>query len=178
MGILRSEDGDGLTDLMVVFTSMILHMLATLEKEEPLKPDSEVKNLASVMALYTLLSSKKGSPLFLEVLESDSFAETILAYATKHNIVLQSPVDIQEIISTLQPGADKVELADPASRDPWGWGVKLKVYKKEQETIGGDSFDISTYTPAERRDAAFDNKDPFTRTMIKNIKEGKVMWLC
>lgn len=49
--------------------------------------------------------------------------------------------------------------------------------KTEYRGIGGDRYDISTWRPVERREANFDRKDPFTRTMINAVKQGRVMYL-
>lgn len=43
--------------------------------------------------------------------------------------------------------------------------------------IGGDQYDITTWSSAERKKHSFDKKDPLDKKMIKALKQGLVMQL-
>lgn len=155
---------------------MFLTMLATLERNELLKPDSEVKNLGQIMALYIRYVADI-MPGFS--VESDDLETHILAYATKHDIELQGLSDMNSDRDEMQAEADKVKTPDPTAKkdDPWGWEKSFKDYKKDFGPIGGDNLDLTTWSSAERKKHSFDKKDPLDRQMINALKEGLVMQL-
>lgn len=112
---------------------MFLTMLAKLESQGLLGPDSEVKNLGMVMALYLCTNSDMRAYGICEgnedkknkVAEFYNSDERILAYANKYNIDLRGPSNIESCVEEL----DDVELP-PAQNDPWGWADVLKQYEK------------------------------------------------
>lgn len=155
---------------------MILSMLATLERNGLLKPDSEVKNLGQIMALYI----RYVADVFPDVsIETEDLYTLILAYATKHNIELPGLDKMQADREDLQEEADKITLPGPMDNlcDTWGWGKTLKEYKKMHGPIGGDQLDLTTWTSAERKKHSFDKKDPLDKKMIDALKQGLVMQL-
>lgn len=171
---------------------MFLAMLATLERHDLLKPDSEVKNLGVIMALFLKLWGSDDSLGELDdkmlkkskkpfVFDLTHFNDYILAYAKKYNIKLLGPSDINDLIEDLE----EVSLP-PTSDDPWGWGPAFKSYVKDYSTsvrgpsgrIGGDSYDITTWSSAERKRHSFTGKDPLSKKEIDALKKGMVLQLC
>ena len=160
---------------MDVIGVMFTTMLAMLDREGLLKPDSEVKSLGVVMAGFIRFVAEVIGPDF--GIYANGLDKTVLAYAKKHNIDLKL-FGIDQTLENAEVDAEKLEL--PASEckngDPWGWKRTLAQYKKNYgPKIGGDKLDITTWTPAERRKAAFDKKDPLTKKMIDAIKDGMIM---
>jgi hypothetical protein len=186
---------------------MFLSMLAKLESRDLLKPDSEVKDLGVVMALYIKLFSEYSDGFLgddFDISEDDlsedeppkkkrskkafsidlnSFDAYLLAYARKHNVELRGPSNINSLVNDLE------DIDLPAAKgDPWGWAAALKDYKLKNgvpsyafrgqyRKIGGDALDITTWSSAERKKHSFDKKDPLGKKEIEALKEGLIMSL-
>lgn len=150
---------------------MFLAMLATLERDGLLKADSEVKNIGAVMGTFIRF-----------VVDVEAYGINwkqhefkIKAYATKHDIQIHGINDPSYAESSEEV---KVPEATAGANDPWGWKRALAKLKKEKgEPLGGDSQDITSWTSAERKNSAFDKKDPIPRSAMKHIKEGQIMAL-
>jgi hypothetical protein len=167
---------------------MFLAMLAKLERQDLLKPDSEIKNLGVIMAMYIKLTDHLRSNDVLpdddlsddeddEISDEDNesfnptnFDAYILAYATKYNVKLLGLSNIDDLVGELE----KVDLP-AAGDDPWGWIAAFEEYVGP--SIGGDSLDITSWSSAERKAKSFDNKDPLGKKERDMIKEGTVLRL-
>lgn len=161
---------------MNVVGTMFTTMLAMLDREGLMKPDSEVKSLGVVMGAFTRYVVDVVGPDFH--IQAGDLDKKVLAYAKKYNIELKGLSDIEDKLKDSREEAEKLELpsSDDKDGDPWDWKKDLAQYKKDYgPKFGGDALDISTWTPAERKQAAFDKKDPFTRKMISAIKDGMIM---
>lgn len=152
-------------------------MLATLERNALLKPDSEVKNLGMVMALYIRLAGDEMPTCSIDL---PDLAGDVLAYATKFNI---EPLDLSgmENVDEVKALANKVVLpaCEDKNDDPWEWAKGLKEYQDKHKPgkIGGDRLDITTWKSADRKKHSFTKKDPVDKQMIDALKEGLVMQL-
>lgn len=175
----RLPDPEKLKELVTLVATMFLTILHQLEKERLFGPDSEVANVGMVMGLYIqFLSSMEHDHCLLEQETSEDGSRTgasaalgggILAYAKKHGIEIKG----SEVLVDLIPEMDEdVEILGGV--DPWGFGEKYDEYARELG-MGGDEWDITTWKPKERKEAAFDGKDPMTRVMIREIKNGAIM---
>ncbi|KAJ9297984.1 hypothetical protein DTO271G3_4205 [Paecilomyces variotii] len=169
MPLFMIDDGEGLDMFLHCVRTMFLAMMATLERNNLLKPDSEIKNLGMVMGLAIRLDA------YAEDLDSfEDLPKYLHAYAAKHNIVL---VDVPEDDEPEPvPATGKGSLPDPRAKknDPWGFSAELRKLSKEQD-VGGDKYDITTMSAAERKNASFKKKDPLSAKDIKALKEGLVM---
>lgn len=181
--VARIDDASTVCATYILFGQMFLSMLACLERQNLLRPDSEVKSLGIVMALYIKLG---GEARANDCLDGDDetkvgsfsyhpaqFDEYVLAYAEKHGIALKAPDGIDKLIEDL----DKVDLptATDGNKDPWGWKKALATYKKGRGPLGGDRLDITSWTSARRREHNFDKKDPLGKKEIANIKKGMIL---
>ncbi|KAF6845041.1 hypothetical protein CMUS01_00430 [Colletotrichum musicola] len=184
------NDGESAMKTAKLVGNMFLAMLARLEREGVLKPDSEVKDLGFVMAGFlkvaesfrdcSLLEDEdkvrksKKRPFVFAPARVDSY---VAAYAKKHGIKLGGVPKLDELLA---------EHGD----DPWGFGAALEEYKKggnscdcfvpkhsSKSAIGGDSLDITSWTPAERKKASFNKKDPLPKQILDGIKDGLVVGL-
>ncbi|KAJ5144825.1 hypothetical protein N7448_002217 [Penicillium atrosanguineum] len=174
--LFQVDDGEGAKTFMDVTGVMFAIMLAMLDREGLLKPDSEVKSLGVVMAGFVRFIAHTIGPDF--GIRANDLDKTVLAYAKKYNIELKGLFGIEKELETAEAEAEKLELpaSDDKNGDPWNWKTTLAQYQKDYgPKIGGDKLDITTWTPAERRKAAFDKKDPFSRKMIDAIKDGMIM---
>lgn len=165
---------------------MFLTMLAKLESLGLLGPDSEIKNLGMVMALYLCTTSDMRAYGICEGNEDKANKiaafynsdEMILAYAKKYNIGLRGPSNLDSCVEDL----DEVELP-PAKDDPWGWAAVLKQYEKlhgrerKKPKIGGIQYDITAMSSAERKESSYNGKDPLKKSEIEKIKQGMVLQL-
>lgn len=164
------EDGDTVNEMFVAFAIMFLTMLATLKRNGLLKSDSEVKNIGAIMGLFIRFMvdveeygiNWEGEYAYIE------------AYAAKHDITIHG-LNHERYE---KPSGETVELPEATanSNDPWGWKKTLASLKKNNDgRMGGDSKDITTWTPAERKKVAFDKKDPISRSAMTHIKNGRIM---
>ncbi|KDN65805.1 hypothetical protein CSUB01_04988 [Colletotrichum sublineola] len=183
----RADDGELCSHTARLIGNLFLATLARLEREGVLAPDSEVKDLGHVMAGmlkvaavfrgYSLLEhgtrvrkSKKRPFPYAE----DSFDNYVAAYAKKHGITLRGVPGLKDLLVNVD---DSVELPNEEhGDDPWGWQAAFSEYKKGRD-IGGDNLDITSWTSAERKRAAFNKKDPLGKKEIDAIKNGMVMML-
>ncbi|KAM0664944.1 hypothetical protein ACQRIU_006097 [Beauveria bassiana] len=171
-------------------------------RNEGIRVSDVVLNLGTIMALYIKLAQEAREYSVLSEYEEDEklaggviykpplFDDYVLAYAKKFEVTLRGPKGLGKLLDNCR----QVDLPEvtPESEDPWNFFKTLHVYenqyyrmppfgsfydKTEYRGIGGDRYDISTWRPVERREANFDRKDPFTRTMINAVKQGRVMHL-
>lgn len=152
--------------MFTAFATMFLAMLATLERNDLFKSDSEVKNIGAIMGLFIRF--------MIDVEDYDGQYAGIEAYAAKHDITIHG----LNHPSYAKPSGETVELPEATanSNDPWGWKKTLaKLKKNNGGRIGGDSKDITSWAPAERKKVAFDKKDPLSRSIITHIKNGRII---
>ena len=95
-----------------------------------------------------------------------NFDEYILGYAERHGITVPG--------SSPDEGAAE-NLPFPTAEDPWNTAGAFQKYEKNQgrasgphETpaIGGDKYDITTWTSDERASASFNRRDPFSKELV------------
>jgi hypothetical protein len=145
-------------------------MLATLERNDLLKSDSEVKNIGAIIGLFIR---------FIVDVEAyginwDNHDMKLKVYAAKHNITVHG----LNHASYEKSSGEMVDLpeATAGASDPWGWRKTLaKLKKANDRRLGGDSKDITSWAPAERKKAAFNKKDPISRSAMTHIKNGRIM---
>ena len=183
---------------------MFLTMLARLERQNFLKPDSEFRNLALVMTMYIKFANelRNDFSVFQGTADDsedddesedepkqpsnkmkpdlDLFEAYIFAYAKKYNINLDGPLDVLDLDTE-----GEVELPKVGA-DPWDWAASLRNYKKSQGSvpillgrktakIGGDNYDITAMSSAERKKACHRGKDPLSKEEIDAIKMGMIL---
>ncbi|OQE17495.1 hypothetical protein PENFLA_c024G02291 [Penicillium flavigenum] len=170
MPIVGCDDGETVNAVFIAFATMFLTMLSTLERNDLFKPDSEVKNIGAIMGLFIRF--------IVDVeeygIDWDDHDAKIKAYAAKHNVKIHGLNHPRYEKSS----GETVELPEATANanDPWGWAKVLTKLKEANDgCLGGDSKDITSWTPAERRKVAFDNKDPIPRSAMTHIKNGDIM---
>ncbi|KAH8178613.1 hypothetical protein LIA77_00132 [Sarocladium implicatum] len=176
-----ADDGQRIQETAELIAKVPLAALAAIWAQPESENKWEPKNYGWIMALYIQLTSLFSDASLLEPPASKAKGQTfkwdpsklddyLKALAIKHDIKL---VDIDE--AEVDEAKD-TQLPDLDKKDPWGWAKSFTAYKKGVE-IGGDSLDVTSWTPAERKKAAFDGKDPLPAADMKNIREGLVMML-
>lgn len=194
----RIEDGDGIDDLFLLIWSLFLDMLATLEGAGQLDPSTtEVKDLGQVMACFIISAQQLRNVHMMEKPARNSKPESfdayriegyIVAYAQRHNITLQMPEPYRTKAAEETAGASPDMLPAPAAKQYWGFEQRLEEYEdqykgawakasKQQGIIGGDSLDITSWKPADRKKSADGQKDPLPRQVIKALKDGMIVGL-
>jgi hypothetical protein len=59
------------------------------------------------------------------------------------------------------------------AKDPWRWAEKLKTYEQGRAPVmGGQKYDITKMSRADRAAAAFDGKDPLAAVSAKDLKDN------
>ncbi|KAH1981467.1 hypothetical protein KXW18_002458 [Aspergillus fumigatus] len=180
------DDSSAVYATLVLAGRTFLAMLAQLEHLDLLKPDSEVKNLGFIMALYIKLAATEDILDLEDVTDEikknngtdetftfvrSNFPSHILAYAKKYNIIkLVGPTDIDEVVEDLEDGCATEEYFDNYT----GYYDGRKGWKTRP---GGDALDITTWSSADRKKASFDGKDPLGKEERDAIKKGLVMSL-
>ncbi|WDK12505.1 hypothetical protein CGRA01v4_03785 [Colletotrichum graminicola] len=184
----RADDGELCSHTARLIGNLFLATLARLEREGVLTPDSEVKDLGHVMAgmlkvaatfrSYSLLDQgarmKRSTKKRPFPFDEDSFDNYVAAYAKKHGITLRGVPGLESLLKDVD---DSVKLPkETHGDDPWGWETAFSEYKKGRK-IGGDDLDMTSWSSAERKRAAFNKKDPLGKKEIEAIKNGMVMML-
>ncbi|EGX50935.1 hypothetical protein AOL_s00054g671 [Orbilia oligospora ATCC 24927] len=195
------NDGERVRELCLMLVRLFMTTLALLERDNLLGPDSRIKNLGTIMALWMFaktvfndqgcveahneepeesLGPKKDKKKWM----NSSFDSLIFVYAKKYNITLSGPRIIDSLIEDCEQdmATEDVDLPLPESNnlpksDPFNFVSGLKKYKSDcsPRKIGGDKLDITTFKSTERKGAAFDGRDPLGRSEITSLKEGLVL---
>ncbi|KAK1453604.1 hypothetical protein CMEL01_05263 [Colletotrichum melonis] len=184
-----ADDGEFVDETAKLIGNLFLTTLARLEREGVLAADSEVKDLGCVMAgMLKVASALRGFDLLQnETVHKESkkrpfpftaekFDSYVAAYAKKHGITPKGVPGLKALIEGLDNEEEELPTAEEHGEDPWGWADALASYKKGRK-IGGDDLDITSWTPAKRKQHAFNKKDPLGKKEIDAIKNGMVMML-
>ncbi|KAK0701213.1 hypothetical protein B0T21DRAFT_388296 [Apiosordaria backusii] len=160
-------------------------------------------SIPSDMRGYNLLEESMAEPLGpikdknVKRWRPHSFDKQILAYARKYDITLKGLHNLEELIEEIE-GDGEGDLPEPERNtekaDVFHYKRNLTRYKqtygniphfmsthgkKKQTTpksvMGGDNLDITSWTSAERKAAAYNKKDPLSKKELDMIKEGCVM---
>ncbi|OTB04630.1 hypothetical protein M426DRAFT_320745 [Hypoxylon sp. CI-4A] len=185
--MLMIDHAELVRDTMQMVGRMFLDMLAKLDNRNLVGDATDVKNLGTIMAMYIKLPPKVRPMGVLdeepddddekEEFHPDRFDDAILSYANRRGVTLQGPGDIDKLTANL---TGEVQLPKKGVKDPWNWEDELKEYTKhygkgKQPKIGGDDYDITTWTSAQRKKASFTHKDPLGKRELDAIKQGMVM---
>ncbi len=156
-------DGGMLRATTAQVARMVLSTFATLEHAGLLKPDSEIKNIGLVMAMYLKLAhllrqqsglepskldwagaSQSSGPLKKKKKSFDfnpaRFASYVLTYSTKNDISLCGV----EAMDTYTKALDAYITLPKASPDPWGWKDALGAYKRTCVLSVGHSVGVKS----------------------------------
>jgi hypothetical protein len=168
---------------------MVLTTISNLEHMGLLKSEPEIKSLGFIMALYianfdpwrqVLVEAPTGRKF-----DPDEFDIYLLAYVQKYNVPVKGPPKLDDIIKDID--ADDIKLPSCESKDPWGWTKALSDYKKGHgynkytlvesrvKLIGGDRYDITTWSSAERKEHSFTKRDPLRKTELDALKQGLIL---
>ncbi|KAI9044001.1 uncharacterized protein KD926_002380 [Aspergillus affinis] len=179
-----ADDGERVSHVHTLIARMFLTILAKLEAQDALKPESEVKNLGVIMAVYMKYIHSEANELSdvtaAKKFQFDQAPLHILAYAKKHGIKLRGPADIDELVEEVEAEQEeKIRLPAASAKDPWNWADGLKKYAKDHvgklADMGGDNLDLTTWSSAERKKKSFNNKDCFSKKAIDGLKDGMIL---
>jgi hypothetical protein len=147
---------------------MFLSLLATLERNDLLKPDSEIKNLGALIGLYI----RNVVDISDYGIEREGDDERLWAYVAKYGIEVLG-VDDEKYQNTSD---GTMELAENTAVDPWSFKKRLTAMKRASgKSFGGDHLDITSWTSMDRKMYAFDGKDPLSRHDLAMIKKGGIV---
>ncbi|KAI6777977.1 uncharacterized protein J7T54_008311 [Emericellopsis cladophorae] len=170
-----ADDVERVEGLAMSIARLILTTLSTLESHDQLKEGSDIKNLGWMLALTHAMSgtlremSVMGptAPTKAKAFKfnPDNLDLYVCAFAHRHGITIPgvSEDDMAEAAGMAMPKA--------GAKDPWGWT------RVGALVAGGDRFDITTMSSAERKKAAFDKKDPIPAKVMGSIKKGEPVCL-
>ncbi|KAF3313025.1 hypothetical protein TWF173_006407 [Orbilia oligospora] len=199
--MFRIDDGERVRELCLMLVRLFMTTLALLERDNLLGPDSRIKNLGTIMALWMFAKTVFNDQGCVEAHNEEpeeslgpkndkkkwvnsSFDSLIFAYAKKYNITLSGPRIIDSLIEDCEQdmATEDVDLPLPESNnlpkpDPFNFASNLEKYKSDfsPRKVGGDKLDITTFKSTERKGAAFDGRDPLGRSEITSLKEGLVL---
>ncbi|EFY91751.1 hypothetical protein MAC_02341 [Metarhizium acridum CQMa 102] len=190
-GMCMADDGEMIRMTAAQLARMVLAALAMLDGEAQLANDTDTKNLGWMMALYQEMAKAMRQQGLLESaqpLNSKAFkfragnlSLYLQSYARRRGITVPGAADTANDTDLTMPKTD--------AKDPWGWARAFAAYRREcvapvyayrgwhRQAIGGDGLDISTWTSAERRVCAFDDKDPLPKDAVENLKRGLALGL-
>jgi hypothetical protein len=114
-------------------------------------------------------------------LEFEDLDKKVLAYALKHDIVLPGLLRTEKTVEELSDKARAFNLPgyDANDKDSWQLTKTLKKYipAGEGEKMGGDKYDVTSWTSAKRKKNSSNRKDSCSKEMMDNIKKGMVLSL-
>lgn len=106
----------------------------------------------------------------------------VLAYAKKHNIKLRGPPKLDKCLKDLEEELEEINLPKTTKKDPWDGMAAFKEYEKrygkgKKPKVGGNEFDITAMSSAERKSSSFNKKDPLGKAELDAIKQGMILQL-
>lgn len=184
------DDGQMVTEAAKVLAKIPLVALTAIEKENK-DPAWDPRNIDYIISLYIKVARTLRDQSLLEKPIKHT-TKTFKWNASNLNLYLLEIARERDItpVGFEKKEVDEVAgltMPDTSKRDPWNWtrtfkqhieevGVPMYAYHAHgRQKIGGDGLDITTWTPKERKDAAFNGKDPVPPSMVKKLKEGLVM---
>ncbi|KAK4185486.1 hypothetical protein QBC35DRAFT_524880 [Podospora australis] len=201
------DDSAGADVLAHLLVKLFMNTLAYLERDDLLKPDSEIQNLGLMMGTwvslrkelrgYSLPQSKSKSSLGptkdKKKWASHSYINQIAAYAKKYDIKLVGPRNLDQFPKKADANADLPVLESNLYKaDVFGYARAYKAYKSQcgevpsfmarfkrdkpcNQKLDGDSLDITSWKPSERKGCHYVKKDPLTKKQIEESKKGGIM---
>ncbi|KAK1759092.1 hypothetical protein QBC47DRAFT_436617 [Echria macrotheca] len=193
--LLMADDGERVDRLVKLAAHVLLAMLALLESRKLLVPESGIRDLGLVMAMFIHLTKLLRPYGLLEEWDDENdeivpdlahVEHYIVAYSTKHGILLRGPEGIEEIVERCDK---EIELlpATAANPDPWKLGEAIVKYEADYGTderpgggrgkpsIGGDHHDITAWSAAKRTKHSKTGKDPLRKEEIAALKMGSIL---
>ncbi|KAI1109084.1 hypothetical protein F5Y14DRAFT_45574 [Nemania sp. NC0429] len=187
------DDHKAVAETMALFGRMFLAMLARLDRLGLVGDNTAVKSLGCTMAMYFIhdidldpsdLISDDGPEKYVSrkrKVQTDQLGDIIVSYAEQRGVTLCGPSNIDVLVAEAD---GDIELPKKNAKDPWGWKAALERYRgifgisganTGTGRIGGDYYDITAMSPAQRKCASFTGKDPLTRNDINALKKGMVL---
>lgn len=185
--IFMCDDAEAVKDAVNIIAKIPLAAIYHTERHNTW----ELRNLPWMLSLYIELADQFREQGLIEESSrpqgknfkflSGNMDEYLLAIAARRNIKLP---DIEE--DRVEDATD-LRMPDVDKNDAWSWKTTFPKYCSICPSpygnrgaggpkIGGDGLDITTWSSAERKKAAYDRgKDPLKPADIKKLKEGLVM---
>lgn len=155
-----------------MITFMFLSMLITLEEEGLLGPNTKVKNLGMIMAMFIHLIDEE------RPYNGESFDIVVYAFAIKYKVELiglhKSHLGMlrDEIL-----GKEDI-LPEDGSEHPWVLEDALEDYMELEAasmSVGGSDLDITAWTSAERKKHSFNGEEPISDETLAAMEEGGIL---
>lgn len=155
-----------------MITFMFLSMLITLEEEGLLGPNTKVKNLGMIMAMFIHLIDEE------RPYNGESFDIFVYAFAIKYKVEL---IGLHKShLGMLQDevlGKEDI-LPEDGSEHPWVLEDALEDYMELEAasmSVGGSDLDITAWTSAERKKHSFNGEDPISDETLAAMEEGGIL---
>ncbi|KAK4233088.1 hypothetical protein C8A03DRAFT_39227 [Achaetomium macrosporum] len=175
-GLLMIDDPKWRVELVRLVSRAFLAMLARLERDHRLGPNSEVRNLGLIMSLFVKVGRDMSETYVLSGLKEDTVElRGHDGSTTTHGITLP---DVTLDLDTTEP------LPPQTPDDPWNTAEAFRKYEKkhgrlrgplELPMIGGDEYDITTWDAARRKKASLTGHDPFSQRELIALRMGMTM---
>lgn len=166
------DDGERFIATADLMRLAVLSALNTLDRAGHLKEDSEFKDIGIVIGAW--YSALKG---FSDI-DSSERHKNILGYATKGNIDVSAVFGTSAAVQESAESDMHMALPQNPSLDYWKFAKNFKEHKEtygQRKTIlagpnflGGDYYDITAMSSAERAEHAFDKKDPMLQDKVRS----------
>ena len=147
----------------------LLTALHAIETAGELKPDSRLLDLTLVIGYYIEFSHD----LPEYGIEGDCVAwrKEAIAYFEQGKLDTSKALASTELrIATLKDDKEPGSVEKTTKADKWSWDAKFKAYKRRQGKVGGNHYDITKMSRAQRAEAAFEKKDPLAAISLKDLK--------
>ncbi|CAI9632056.1 unnamed protein product [Alternaria burnsii] len=129
------------------------------------------ERLQAEKATAKLVGSSAANPVMIPE-DDDANKENENPEATGDKAVSSQPTSSGKRKRGLSD-AENLKDTNNGKKDPWHWNEKFNAYKERQgETLGGEKYDITKMTRADRAAASFTGKDPLAKIPVKYLKEN------
>ncbi|KAF1977814.1 hypothetical protein BU23DRAFT_451375, partial [Bimuria novae-zelandiae CBS 107.79] len=148
-----NEDGDHVCELTSMIGRALLTVLEAIQRAGELRPDSKYKDLGLVIT-YLL-----------------EFALDLPQYGLEGSCMAWRP----EAVNYFKEAGLDAPTIKGTDNDPWGWKERMKNYATDRHVnkkLGGQQYDITKFTRAERAAAAFTGKDPLAHLSAKDLRNN------
>lgn len=135
--MVEIDDGERVSDTIRVVGTTLLAALNTLDRNDLLKPNSEIKDISLVMGLFLKISGIFGDAIFIGE-EEQEWPEYIIAYAKGKGIKLgDTPFGVEEDVNRAETDAKLPTRSGKGAEDRFNFKnlVSLMIsWRKPQET--------------------------------------------
>ncbi|KAF4962590.1 hypothetical protein FSARC_9368 [Fusarium sarcochroum] len=132
---------------------LILATIDALKKQDVFKPDSDIRNLGLVLAMFVKWGREQATEYEFDE-QCGSWIYKVIDLAEEANVHITGPHNFEETYDEILN--DRAKKAKAMKRwDNVNWTTKVKGYTSKYGKLGGHKYDITKFSAAERKQHSF-----------------------